>query len=252
MELPGIDKEQLRMKVRASLEGQPFQPPAMNLLGVVFDRERAPQVQQVMEAQHVFLSMLALGRGTANNRILGFLGLGESEKAVLLSILPELKARAAMQGLDKMLDFSRPGHGVSFICPVSEGCYHKVVHTGPTDKEGDTMQSQSEFDLIIVVTSRGYTEDVMEAARAAGATGGTVIHARGCGSAAEKFFGITIQPEKELVFILSKAEGSCAIMESISQNAGPGTDANAVSFSLPASHVRGIGLDVPDEIARGK
>ena len=55
-------------------------------------------------------------------------------------------------------------------------------------------------DLILTIVERGYADDVMDAAKAAGARGGTILHARGTGSKeAEKFFGIIVQPEKELI-----------------------------------------------------
>ena len=61
------------------------------------------------------------------------------------------------------------------------------------------MDAQRKFDLIITVVNRGFTDDVMHAAKSAGATGGTIMHARGTGiHEAERFFGVSIQPEKEL------------------------------------------------------
>mgnify|MGYP000943805687 CR=1 FL=1 len=87
----------------------------------------------------------------------------------------------------------------------------------------------------------------------AGATGGTVIHARGCGLAgAEKFFGVTIQPEKDMIMILADRTVSCNIMSAIAEKAGPHTDSHAISFSLPASHVHGIGLDIPADALKKK
>lgn len=103
------------------------------------------------------------------------------------------------------------------------------------------MHQDSTHDLIMVVLNRGYSEEVMDAARQAGATGGTILHARGCGAAGvEKFFGMTVTPEKELLMILAQGDHTDVIMESIAAKAGPATDAAAVSFSLPASGVKGI------------
>lgn len=237
--------------IREKLDGKTFHPPRMSLMGVIFEREKRNRVQPVIEGQHVLASLIMLGHGTANSRILGYLGLGESEKAVLLSFLPAEKAENTLARLDETLDFTTPGNGVAFTCDVQRGCYRKLVEIEQKDEEGEAMDTKTPNDLIIVVANRGYSEEVMEAARAAGATGGTVLHAQGCGlSGAEKFFGVTIQPEKEMLFILAKDEVSCAIMENISATMGPGTDANAVSFSLDVTNVFGIGQDVPDEISR--
>jgi di/tripeptidase len=55
---------------------------------------------------------------------------------------------------------------------------------------------------------------------------------------------VTIQPEKEMIMILADAAQSCGIMQAIANVHGPGTDAGAVSFSMPASHAMGIGNDM--------
>ena len=88
----------------------------------------------------------------------------------------------------------------------------------------------------------------MDVASEAGATGGTVLHAGGCGfSGAEKFFGVNIQPEKEVIMSLAADDAGCAIMGAIADKVGPGTDASAVSFSITVNRVMGIGLDVPKD-----
>jgi len=103
------------------------------------------------------------------------------------------------------------------------------------------MRQDSSHNLIIVVLNRGYSEEVMDAARASGATGGTVLHARGYGMAGmEKFFGMTITPEKELLLIVAQDADTCGIMTGIADKVGPATDARAISFSLPLNGVKGI------------
>ena len=66
------------------------------------------------------------------------------------------------------------------------------------------MEKELTHELIIVITNQGYTDKVMDAARSAGAGGGTAIHAKGTGAElARKFFGVSIASEKEIVFIIS-------------------------------------------------
>ena len=97
------------------------------------------------------------------------------------------------------------------------------------------------FELIVSIVNRGYSDTVMEAARHAGASGGTVLHARGTGThEVEKFFGITIQPEKEILLIVSKKEARNDIMRAIVKAAGLNTEGSGISFSLPVSDVLGI------------
>lgn len=101
----------------------------------------------------------------------------------------------------------------------------------------------NERRIIIAVANEGRTDTVMNAARAAGAAGGTVIHGKGTASEeAAHFFNISIASEKEMIFIVSKKEQKTQIMRSVLEKAGPGTEAGAVLFSLPVTSVEGFGL----------
>ncbi len=108
-----------------------------------------------------------------------------------------------------------------------------------------------EFDLIITIVNRGFDDVVMEAARSVGATGGTVLNARGAGvHEAEKFFGISIQPEKDVVLILVKREYRKQIMHAIRNEAGLNKEGRGLSFSIPVEDVCGIvhmNLDFKDK-----
>ena len=98
-----------------------------------------------------------------------------------------------------------------------------------------------EHEVIFCIVNAGFSEAVMNAARDAGARGGTVIHARGTAKKdAEKFFNISIQPEKELIMILVAAEIRDAVLHSIYQNAGLKSEAHGIAFALPVDHVVGL------------
>lgn len=107
------------------------------------------------------------------------------------------------------------------------------------------------YDLIITVVDRGFADDVMTAAKKTGAGGGTVINARGSGAReAQKFFGTIIQPQKQLVLILTPRSRRDAIMKSICEETGLSKEGRGICFSLPADSVRGVsGLtdELPDE-----
>ncbi len=100
---------------------------------------------------------------------------------------------------------------------------------------------ERDYDLIITIVNHGDSDIVMDAAKQAGATGGTVLTGRGLGTKeAEKFFGITIQPEKEVVLIVIKREYKKAIMQSICKTAGLSSEASGITFSLPIDDVIGL------------
>ena len=101
----------------------------------------------------------------------------------------------------------------------------------------------TEYELIVVISQQGYTDIIMDAARGAGAYGGTIIHAKGTGTAeTEKFMGVTIAAEKEIVYIVSKANEKNAIMKAIMEKAGLNSKAKAICFSLPVSDTAGLRL----------
>lgn len=103
------------------------------------------------------------------------------------------------------------------------------------------MAKKYEYDLIIVIINRGFSDYIVEIAREVGATGATIINARGTSIyETEKFLGIDIQPEKEIVLILVKKEERNKIMIDISAGANLNQEGKGLCFSLPVSDLKGI------------
>ena len=103
--------------------------------------------------------------------------------------------------------------------------------------------AKNEFALILTVVNRGFADTVIDAAREAGARGGTIFYARGTGvHEMEKFFAVSIQPEKEVVMTLVKKEETRHIMEYIGRAAGLRTEGKGLSIALPVSNVAGISV----------
>lgn len=101
-----------------------------------------------------------------------------------------------------------------------------------------------ENDLIVTIVNRGYADLVMEAAKAKGAFGGTIIKARGtANNDTEKFFNMSIQPEKEIVLIVVGHEKRHEIMQEICVRAGLTTAGQGISFSLPVDETIGFVKD---------
>lgn len=96
-------------------------------------------------------------------------------------------------------------------------------------------------EVIFCIVNAGYESLVMEAARQAGAQGGTVIHARGTANKeAESYFNIPIQPEKSIVMILVTAAIKDAVLRSLYRNVGLNTAGQGIAFSVPATRVVGL------------
>ena len=103
------------------------------------------------------------------------------------------------------------------------------------------MEKKNDFQMIFCIVNAGFSGEVMDAARAVGATGGTIIHARGTASKeAEAEFKITINPEKDLIILAVHETIKDAVLKAIYEHVGLGTDGNGVAFSLPISNSVGI------------
>lgn len=103
--------------------------------------------------------------------------------------------------------------------------------------------SKDQAQLVVIICNHDYADEVMEVAKKAGAKGGTIIHGRGTlNKETKKFFGITIQPEKALILILSEVEIQENIMKCVNEESSINTDAHAVSFSLPVSDFVGLNI----------
>ena len=97
------------------------------------------------------------------------------------------------------------------------------------------------YELIIAIVNRGHVDMVMDAAREAGAMGGTVLHAKGTNpEGANRFFGLSIADEKEMIMILTAANQKAPIMRAIMEKAGVQSPAHTVMFSLPVESVAGL------------
>ncbi len=96
-------------------------------------------------------------------------------------------------------------------------------------------------ECIVCIVNTGFSDAVMDAAREFGARGGTVIHGRGTVSReAERFFGITIQPDKELVLILVPRDLTDKILHALYRAVGLKTPGQGIAFSLPVDQVVGL------------
>lgn len=97
--------------------------------------------------------------------------------------------------------------------------------------------------LVIIICNNGSADEIMSVAKLAGAKGGTILHARG---SADKdtvhFLGITIQPEKEMVLIITTDEEKKNIMKEVNAQLGVGTKAHAICLSLPVDGIVGVNL----------
>lgn len=229
----------------------------IRLVITITERTLAEQYVSLCNELHIPITLSIPGRGTAQSNVLDYFGLEKTEKRVLFSIVAKEKARILMRDLSQRLKIARPGNGVAAVLPIQSVGSSSTMNffledtTTNTVKEGSQML-EAPYELIITIANNGYTDWVMEAARSAQAYGGTIVHAKGTGMEhAEKFFGVSLATEREMVFIIAKKANKVNIMKAIMQKAGMHTEAHSIVFSMPVTHVEGLHLpddDITDDL----
>ena len=101
--------------------------------------------------------------------------------------------------------------------------------------------TQTKYELILCIVNSGFSDEVMDAAKRAGASGGTIMHARGTANKeAETFFNIPIQPEKDVVMLLVPSSIKDGVLHELYKSAGLATPGQGIAFSMEVSGVAGI------------
>ncbi|MCD7747923.1 MAG: P-II family nitrogen regulator [Firmicutes bacterium] len=222
-----------------------------SFLLTIVGRDSENDFLEFFKAQEIYAVFSAFGRGTASRSILDYLGIENDERTVLMTILPSGKSKKILSLLVERMGINVPGVGIALTIPLESiggGTSMKYLTEGqpspqnqPHKEAYGSKMNENKYSLVIIISERGKSDSVMNAAREAGAAGGTVVHGKGTATKlAAKFFGVSIAEEKELIYIVAKKSGKDAIMKSVLEKAGPSTPAHAVAFSLPVEDVAGL------------
>ncbi len=218
----------------------------MYLFITITNRDDGNEFTEFFNSKDIPIVYSTPARGTAKQSILDLFGIEESLKTVHYALVTGNKKSELMRALTREMAIDLPNRGIAVSIPLSSiGGRHTLEafadgHQDDETEEEVKSMAQCETELIVAICEKGHTEKVMEAAREAGAAGGTVIHAKGTGAKYAKFFGLSIADEKEMIYIVSTKENKNNIMSAIINGAGPHTDSHAVVFSLPVSDTAGL------------
>ena len=202
----------------------------------MFKEENIP-IQYVFHAQ-----------GTATSEVMDMLGLDGVDKNVLMSMMSKEWADEMRKKLRKKLHLGMPNTGIAFTLVMSGGSGHIVqIMEGMEPEErksaerNETDMTENEYSMIMAIVNQGFSEEVMNAARPMGASGGTVFHSRRVGTKeAMKFWKISVQEEREVVLILAQKEDKLAIMQEIGKQCGMNSKAQGIVMSLPVDGIEGL------------
>lgn len=185
------------------------------------------------------------GRGTASKEMKSFLGIpSEREKEIILILLKDEIAKKTLDNIKETVCFKNPGEGIAFFIKPSfiAGVCHVCNFNKNTIIEmGEEKVKACSHELIISIVNKGKSDNVIEASKMAGASGGTILSGRGSGIHEKaKLFGIAIEPEKEIILILSNKENTKEILDSIIEEVKLNDEGNGIAFVLPVEETYGL------------
>ena len=188
-----------------------------------------------------------LGYGAATSETLSLLGLEKSEKVVMQSIVTTSKMYELKAALTREMSIDLPDRGIALAIPLTSIASKRVLdhilteQVAPIINTNEISERKIEMELIIAICIKGNSDEIMKLARAAGASGGTVVKAKGTVSDSDMFFGMAISDEKEMIYIVSRKEQKNDIMKAIATYTNEhGT--HPLTFSLPVTETAGFRL----------
>ena len=219
---------------------------SVQILMLITTPKLADKAAKMLQKEHLPLQYRFNAEGTAPSEIMDMLGLGSVDKCVLISITQKHQADDILKKMRGGLQMNAVNSGIAFTISlngVSNLIIRLLSQNGDSNDKltgkDSSIMAETKHTLITAVVNRGFSGDVMNAARSAGAMGGTVLHSRQLGeSEAIALWGT--DEEKEIVMILADAESRLAIMQAISENCGMHSEAKGLVMSMPIDSVTGI------------
>lgn len=211
-----------------------------------------PKAANAAKCTGAVYSTVIRGRGTAKSKFLQLLGLDDWERDVVLSFVPQTCLPGILEAINDKVHLDKPGNGVAFVLGVDKvtTTVAKLLkenhNTSPETKEENIMDNQNQHELIISIVNRGFADAVVEAAREAGARGGTVMHGSGNGiEQAIKFFDISIEQDTDVVLTLIEKEKTQAVLDAIMKNPECVTG-KVLAFTLGVEQTVGLNVSHHD------
>lgn len=223
--------------------------PSFQMLVLIVGPKLADKATRIFRRITLPVQYRLNAEGTASSEVMDMLGLGSIDKCILMSTVPRTLGDAMLHKLRAELHLGAVNSGIAFTISLTGLNKQLMRMLMKTDEENTShntrkvgnIMSDTKYALIVATVNIGYSGDVMDAAREAGASGGTVIHSRWIGNQeAAVSWGLSMQEEKEIVLILSDTDKKVEIMSAISEKCGMRSEAKGIVLSLPIDAVMGL------------
>ena len=215
------------------------------ILVLIANPDVALKAEKLLAESDIPVQYRIKAQGTASSEIINMFGLGTSEKTMMAMAIQQTEAPGMLRQFRKRLYLGMPNTGVAFTIPISGGgqnLFDFIDEATEPDEGGNMAEEGRDSCMIITIVNQGLSDEVMKAARPAGATGGTVFHSRRLGNeTATKILGISVQEEREVVMILARNSRKKEIMEAINKHCGIDSECNGIVFSVPIADIEGMG-----------
>lgn len=211
------------------------------MLYSVIGRGKGKEYKEMLNAKNIRSHIQMAAFGTAPSEMMDIFGLGSNDKDVVISFAPQEAVRAFTTELGKNISTNTSYGGIVMSLPIAaiNRISAEIINrvSGINNANGEeTMTEENKFkqQLILIVVNQGFTDQVMQTAKRAGAMGGTVLRGRFTGNEGFAQFGeIDIQEEKEIISILAPATTAAQVMNEVNRLHGAKTEAHGMVIALP-------------------
>jgi nitrogen regulatory protein PII len=205
----------------------------------IVNHGQADRVIKIAYEEGVPGATVFYGYGTVNKGLLYWLGLNDSRKEIVLMVSDSETGNRAMQAIIHKKQMHKLHQGIAFSLPLLQLIGSKKIK--PEDSTLEKEVKPMEYQAIFTIVDKGKSENVIDAAYRAGATGGTVINARGSGiHETQRIFNIPIEPEKEVVLIIAKTEIVSKITDEIRKDLRIDEPGRGIIFISDVSQTYGL------------
>lgn len=209
----------------------------MVLLSIVGQGKGKKLIKELRDLR-VGLNFQTVGFGTAPTEMMDIFGLGTNDKDVIISVGAERDIKAMIANFGQNFESHSKYGGLMIVLDVSASSrvLSEILNysSQTTEKEAVKMKNEHHNNLIVISVNEGFSESVMQVARKAGATGGTVIKGRLADMEQfAEFANAEVDAERELLFILAPTKTGAQIMEDVNREFGISSAANGIIFALP-------------------
>lgn len=223
---------------------------AFRCLVIIIDSNIRDRLTEFLADSHIPIFYQMHGIGTVSSDFLNLCGLGDTHKSITLCFVPRERTKMILAEMNQALKLHKKGTGIAVSIPVSglQGWLYKILNSDAQEqiqeqieREVKKMSETITHAMILVTINPGYSDDVMYTARAAGATGGTILKGLRCSPVeVAKRFGIPVQDEQEIIAIVVPKEKRNDVMAAISKDHGITTPAHGITLSLPVDAIMGL------------